>query len=276
MRQVPSSVYTRDYYLHTCLGGKEFQKFYGTKAHSRIAELFSFITIKKGMRVLDIGCGRGDYSFYCAKKGAHVVGIDYAKDAIELAKMALKKQNRYVKERVQFVEKDIKDAIFPREYFDLVIAIDVFEHLYPEELEVVMQQIRRILKSEGSLLVHTEVNKIYLDFTHPLYCYPVNALLIWLNKIFTGRDYEGLPKDPRNEFHKIQHVNEPTYFYLKELFQRCGLYGSVTPKIPFKPTLSWKDVVYNILVWLWPVSSLFPLHLLFAYNFICVVRKKTE
>lgn len=273
MRSVSSSLYNKEYYLNTCLGFEEFGLYHGKKAHKRVDDLLSILKLKKGMRVLDIGCGRGDAAFYMARKGAEVIGIDYSKDAIELANQALKEQHRQVRRRVKFLLTDAKSINFGKNYFDFIIAIDFFEHLYKEELEIVMKRLSWSLKPGGTLLVHTEVNKVYLDFTHPFYIFPVSSFLIWINKVVTKNTYPGLPKDPRNDFHKKQHVNEPTYFYLKKLFKRHQFKGRIIQNVGLlKPPLSWKDIVYNIFVLFYPISKYIPLIYLFATDYTCIMK----
>jgi len=168
---------------------------------------------------------------------------------------------------------DANKIKFNKNTFDMVISIDVFEHLYPEELETVIMNVSNILKKNGMLLIHTEANKIYLNFTHPFYVYPISSFLIWANKILTGNEYPNLPKDPRNDLHKIQHVNEPTYYYLVNLFKKNEFVGKIIPIIPYKPLISWKDLIYNFLVWFFPFSKFWPMHLLFAYDYICIMKK---
>ena len=132
--------------------------------------------------------------------------------------------------------------------------------------------IARVVKPGGSLLVHTEANPLYLDIAHPKYIYPLSERLIKINKLFYGKDYPGLSKDPRNNLHKIQHVNEPTYFYLKKLFSNYCFKGKIFCRTLKKPVLGWKDVVYNSIVILDPFSRIPPLKYIFAYDFICVMK----
>ena len=54
-----------------------------------------------GDSVLDIGCGRGDLMIALAHKGANVTGIDYSKDALEIAKKAIDKQPTELKEKIR-------------------------------------------------------------------------------------------------------------------------------------------------------------------------------
>ena len=70
MRQVDPKVYSKDYYLNACLGYEEFKLSKGRKVHPRIRSFVESFEIKKGMYILDLGCGRGDIAIEYAKKGA--------------------------------------------------------------------------------------------------------------------------------------------------------------------------------------------------------------
>lgn len=272
-KKVDPSIYTKEYYLNTCLGAEEFKKFHGSKIHPRAKYLLSLVNVKKGTKVLDLGCGRGDISLYCARLGANVVGIDYSKDAIILAKESLKKQDGEIQSKVKFLLADALKVELKEDQFDLVICVDVFEHLYKYELEIVMDKISKILTKDGLLLVHTETNKLYLDYVHRFYTYPLSSFLIFINRIFNNSNYPGLPKDPRNEFHKAQHVNEPTYFYLKKLFDKYKFSGKIIQSLGLiKKIFSWKDIAYNIVVLLYPFSKFPPLIYLFGTEYICIMK----
>ena len=274
MKRVNPKIYSKNYYLNCNLGFEEFKKFKAKKVHPRIKDFVDLLEIKDGMNILDIGCGRGDLAIECARRGAKVIGIDYSKDGIEIAKESLRKQKKLIKQNVYFFVMDAKKLKFKKNYFDIATSFDVFEHLYKDELELVMDEISRVLKPRGIFMVHTEPNKIYLDFTHRLWVYPINYILIKLNSLITKKEYIGLPLDPRNDTHKAQHVNEPTYFYLKNLFAKHEFEGKIIPVVPFKPRISWKDITYNIFVWFYPLSLLFPFHLLFAYDYVCIMKNK--
>lgn len=275
MRSIPPSVYTKEYYLRNCFGFEEFNKHFGKKIPEKSKKLFKFISIEKGYKILDIGCGRGDIVFYLASLGTKAFGIDYSKAAINLANMARKKHNKKIQNNTSFLLDNAKNLNFPDNSFDIIITVDVFEHLYPEELELVMKEISRVLKNEGILLVNTEPNKIYLDFWHQVYVYPISQLLIKINKLISKKNYPGLPKDPRNDLHKKQHVNEPTFFYLKDLFHRHKFEGKIISNTNLlKPIFSWKDRFYNIIVLWYPLCLFFPFTLLFAYEYICIMKKR--
>lgn len=276
MKSVSSKIYDKDYYLNYCCGYEEFNRPKGKKIHPRIRYFADLLEIKPGVRILDLGCGRGDLVIEAAKRRASVVGIDYSRDGIGIAKDLLKKQANFIQKNVKFYQMDAKKLIFSANSFDSIISIDVFEHLYKEELEIVMKEIKRVLKPNGKLIVDTQTNKLYLDYTHRFWAYPIDNLLIKINKLLTHKNYPSLPQDPRNELHKKQHVNEPTFYYLKKLFKRYNFYGKVKSIVPLKPPLSWKDRIYNIPVSLHPVSRFFPFHLLFAHEYLCIMRNKKK
>ena len=51
----------------------------------------------KNKSVLDVGCGTGLFSFLAAKKGGKVLGIDYSKEAISIAKKNILTRIYYTK-----------------------------------------------------------------------------------------------------------------------------------------------------------------------------------
>lgn len=275
MRHIDPSIYTKEYYLHDCCGSEEFKKNAGGVLHQSVSFVVKHIELKPGMKVLDVGCGRGDIVVYYAQKGIEAYGIDYAKAGIVIANEVKEKQKKEIQKYIHFSLMNAKKLDFPDNFFDAIISIDVFEHLYKEELEVALSEIRRVLKNDGTLLVNTEPNKIYLDFWHRYYVYPVSTMLVTLSNLFTKSAYPGIPKDPRNDLHKQQHVNEPTYFYLKDLFKRHTFSGKIIENIALlKPILSWKDTLYNIVVVWYPLSFFPPFSYLFAYDYICIMKKK--
>ena len=101
----------------------------------------SFLDSEKG-KVLDLGCGDGDYSKRLKDLGFDVLSADLDK-----------KRFRYADE-IDFRHCDItKEMPFPDDHFDYVLLLEVVEHLRnPYE---VMQEINRVLKKEGKLILST-------------------------------------------------------------------------------------------------------------------------
>src|SRR3954447_22162510 len=96
-------------------------------------------------RVLDLGCGTGYGSAILAAGGARgVVGVDRSPSAI--AHAAAQHPGRYV----------IADAgalPFADAAFDLVVALELIEHLVRPE--VLVGEMRRVLAADGTAIVST-------------------------------------------------------------------------------------------------------------------------
>lgn len=105
--------------------------------------------LKKGMNVLDIGCGAGTLSFYVGNKGCKVVGIDIAGNAITSAKSSLASMNI---KNVHFFTMDFPKKVPTRnEEFDIILCIEVLEHLHEEKLA--LRRIEDLLKPGGIAII---------------------------------------------------------------------------------------------------------------------------
>jgi 2-polyprenyl-3-methyl-5-hydroxy-6-metoxy-1,4-benzoquinol methylase len=85
--------------------------------------------------ILDAGCGEGALVEEYATKGYHIKGIDlnYASDFVTQA--------------------DVLNIPFCDKSFDVVLLLDVFEHLSFLEQPTVLKEIHRVLKRDGYLLL---------------------------------------------------------------------------------------------------------------------------
>lgn len=275
MKGLSSKIYDEKFFLELCLGSKEFKETKGRKLHPNVLDLLSLLPDTKNKRVLDIGCGRGDISLHLAKNAKEVVGIDYSKDAIHIANSVKKTFPHSVQKKTKFMVMNAKKLAFPTDYFDLIINIDVFEHLYHDELTKSLREMKRVLKKDGILFVHTCTNKLLCDYTYKFYILPMNKILTTIDKLIKRTSYPSLPNDPRTEYEKQQHINEPTFFYLKKLFETHRFEGKIVTDIGcLKEGTSWRTRLYNFAVALYPVSKLYPLNIYFAWAFICIMKNK--
>lgn len=110
-----------------------------------VDHLFDQGIIKKGMKVLDLGCGPGLYSQMIQSKGAKVVGIDCSENSIRYAK----DQNNILNLGIEYYQMDFFDMPFVDE-FDVVLQIYGEVNTFsPYNRDRLFGLIRRALKKDG-------------------------------------------------------------------------------------------------------------------------------
>lgn len=123
-------------------------------AFVRIASRLKRFNVRK---VLDLGCGSGRHSIYLAKDDFTVVGIDFSKEALALAK----KWADSLKKKIAFVLGNIHEKLpFPDKSFDAVIAIDSLGYHSTSALDFTLGEISRILREGGLLFITLPVESL--------------------------------------------------------------------------------------------------------------------
>ena len=123
------------------------------------AYLFQSFGFKEGMRMLEPGCGRGEFLTNFKDLGLDVVGVDASPEAIEFADGL----------DIKLCDIENEKLPFDDNTFDVIYSKSFIEHLYyPEKY---LDEAYRVLKPNGMLLTLVpdwESNyKIYFDdFTH--------------------------------------------------------------------------------------------------------------
>jgi len=97
-------------------------------------------------RVVDMGCGWGTFGFVLSERVAEVIGIDFSTKSIEICDRRLAANPR---ENLRFLCADAGDTGLDGDAYDLVIAADLFEHVYPEDSARISAEAFRILKPGG-------------------------------------------------------------------------------------------------------------------------------
>lgn len=138
-----------------------YDKFYGhsIKTHEEMDAwigLFSDLIPKKGMDVLDIGCGTGEMSILLAQLGHRVTGIDLAEKMLQVADNKTKKRGLNVK----FIKGDAEDPPFDSNEFDVIVTRHLFWTLLQPEKAV--KCWKRILKNNGKIII---IDGVYYDLS---------------------------------------------------------------------------------------------------------------
>src|SRR3989338_2667518 len=101
-------------------------------------------------KILDLGCGYGRHTLELAKRGYKVVGWDYSKTFLAIARREAKKEGLIIK----YIKGDMRRLSF-KNAFDFVICLFTtfgFFRTY-EEHEITLQKISRSLKPGGKFLL---------------------------------------------------------------------------------------------------------------------------
>ena len=256
---IPSDIYTREYFEHWCHGSDEFRISYGQILPMRLIIPLKLARIRPGDFVLDIGCGRGELALHCAQHGAWVWAIDYALPALELASEALSHAPSNIHQRVKLIQADARFIPIPDETIDVAFMIDVVEHLTPIELNQSLQEIRRVLKPNGKLIVHTMPNLWYYAVGYPIY------------RTIQALRGVRLPIDPRDRWpFKEVHINEQTPLSLWQTLRRNGFQTIVF----LKNTQSYKHERSRIFRFVMVFLANFPVINIFFCNDIFAIARK--
>jgi len=117
-------------------------------------EIKRYFIAGKSLRFYDAGAGFGQYSYFVLKQfkkaKIHAVDlkIDYMNSFAKYAK--INGWNSFTAQQADLVEYT------PKERFDLIIAIDILEHI--EDDEQVLQNFRKVLTQGGKLIISSPSN----------------------------------------------------------------------------------------------------------------------
>ncbi len=104
----------------------------------------------QGKVVLDIACGTGYGSDMMARGGAErVVGIDIDAEAVRYAK------DQYSAENSTYLCGSAEKIELPDSYFDVIVSFETIEHLDKEVRTKYLQEMRRVLKDDGLIILST-------------------------------------------------------------------------------------------------------------------------
>lgn len=107
------------------------------------------VNLNTSTRVLDLGCGSGDFSAEFAATGTSLVGVDISAPLIAKTRERFRNHSK-----LSFEASTLQDFAIPENHFDLIASITVLQHLTVEsELQQVAGRIARGLKSGGTVLI---------------------------------------------------------------------------------------------------------------------------
>jgi len=111
-----------------------------------LEELLGNVKLEKGMKILDLGCGRGLTSIFLAEEhGVFVYAVDLWVSATDNYKRF---QEMKVEELIVPIHAEAHELPFADEYFDAIISVDAY-HYFGNNDEYFDKYLKRLLKKDG-------------------------------------------------------------------------------------------------------------------------------
>jgi protein-L-isoaspartate(D-aspartate) O-methyltransferase len=168
----------------TGYGGYKYDGRWRKVADAMVAEY----GIKPGMRVLDVGSGKGFllHDFTKSVPGVEVYGLEYSQYAIDHTMESV---------RDRIVLGNAAKVPWPDDYFDVVVSINTLHNLYNYDLDSAFREIERVGKGAKYICVETyrnereKVNLMYWQLTCRAFLTPKEWEFLFQQTGYTG-DHE--------------------------------------------------------------------------------------
>ncbi len=247
-RRVDPSLYTRNYFECHCRGQDRLTDLRAGELHEIFIRAVRAAGLKEKGRVVDYGCGRGELVYHYARMGCEVTGIDVSEAAIQMARETTSGLPDEVKQRIELKAASVEQIALAPGTYDVIFMIDVFEHLYDTELDLLIPKFYRALKKDGRLVIQTP-NLLYENLLYPakrVLEFPF-TLLKELGRVIRGT---GKRKSVRHFFTKLfkfQFHDDPIYKELHINVQTPGSLKKRLSKYGFKSQVECWDPSRNLL-----------------------------
>jgi SAM-dependent methyltransferase len=142
------------------LGNPSFVWRFGQERRLAMVERYAAL---EGRRVLDLGCGLGEYVRAFARQGADAIGCD-----IEAARLRESHERSIAGdwERTSFLAAAGESLPFEAESLDVVVLNEVIEHVADDR--ETLREVARVLRPDGRCVIFAP-NRLYPFETHGIY-----------------------------------------------------------------------------------------------------------
>lgn len=127
-----------------------------------VVDYAEFLAKTGAKRVLDLGCGPGRHLVYLASKSFEVVGLDISDTALAMCNDRISKTGF---KNTTLVKHEMFELPFINAYFDSVLSTNVIHHAPLRQIKMTINEIHRVLKKNGSVLVTVASDSDYRNHT---------------------------------------------------------------------------------------------------------------
>jgi 2-polyprenyl-3-methyl-5-hydroxy-6-metoxy-1,4-benzoquinol methylase len=117
---------------------------------SLVSSILALAEPRPGASILDLGCGRGHLLGLLAARGFRIAGADSSPESVRAAQAAVASVDP---DRIRV--GDLSAIPFEAGTFDVVVLIETIEHVRPEDLTSLLEEVRRVLAPNGALFITT-------------------------------------------------------------------------------------------------------------------------
>lgn len=131
--------------------------------------------------VLDFGCNHGSCTFLILenKNVKSVIGLDLNYNAIKIAYQT--KKELYKDSKIEFIVANIINYT-TKKLYDTIVSFHTLEHIYPEDIDSVINKLYNILNKNGYLLISIPYEMAYNDPKQHVAFYNENSLSDIMNR----------------------------------------------------------------------------------------------
>lgn len=208
---MPSSTYGQEWIEYSNIAREHERFLQDGELRPRQVRAIALAGMRPGDVVLDMGCGRGEVSLFCARMGVRVIALDYSLDCLSLAAQSASRTLSGSSGRVLVARGDSKALPLKTGSVTRVLLLDVVEHLHAWELALALSEAHRVLKPGGCMVIHTLPNRWALEVGYR-----------WARTLFRR-----LPAEPRSEWERIVHISEQDFLGLYRSLKKAGFLARV-------------------------------------------------
>ncbi len=187
---------------------------------AKLRQTCEALDLRRGMTLLDIGCGWGSLAEYAARNyGVHVVGLTISEEQAAYAR------TRCQGLTVEVVVQDYREyASSCGECFDRIVSVGMFEQVGPRNYSTYMKVVYDLLDHGGVFLLHT------IGSHTPSLCTD-----LWLERhIFPGSvlpTRSQINRAAQGMFELVRDISYPSEYYAQTLRAWCANFENAWPRL---------------------------------------------